>query len=205
MKMTNYKRYPVVTLLTLTICSAAHAQPANTKLKKLFEVYHEESLHFDPILETDLGDHRFDDQVANNNTVAYLKEKYSFDRKYLKLLKEFDFQKLNTDDQISYGYLKEMLSTDLQASTCHFEYMPFTQFISLPVDFGQLGQGNGAQPFKTPEQYFNMVKARGTFYSLDGHRKSQHAQRHKNGNRPAQSSCLEDHTPDGSVGQSGYS
>ena len=153
MKMTNYKRYPVVTLLTLTICSAAHAQPANTKLKKLFEVYHEESLHFDPILETDLGDHRFDDQVANNNTVAYLKEKYSFDRKYLKLLKEFDFQKLNTDDQISYGYLKEMLSTDLQASTCHFEYMPFTQFISLPVDFGQLGQGNGAQPFKTPEQY----------------------------------------------------
>src|SRR6185312_11150426 len=154
MKKTNNRRYLTVTLfLTLTVFSAAHAQTANVKLKKLFEAYYAESLHFDPILQTFLGNHKFDDQVANNNTIAYLKEKYRFDRKYLDLLQGFDFKKLNTDDQISYGCLKELLSADLKGSAYHFEYMPFTQFISPPVDFGQLGQGNSAQPFKTPEQY----------------------------------------------------
>ncbi|MBO9205272.1 MULTISPECIES: DUF885 domain-containing protein [Niastella] len=159
MKTTNDKKYLAVTLLlTLVIYSTARAQTVNTRLKKLFDSYYAESLHFDPILQTELGDHRFDDQVANNLTTAYRQEKYSFDRKYLKYLKDVDFQKLNTDDQISYGYLKEMLSTDLQGSTCHLEYIPFTQFISLPVDFGQLGQGNSAQPFTTPEQYLKWLK-----------------------------------------------
>ena len=145
-------------LFSLAISSTGLAQKKNARLNKLFDNYYQESLHFDPINETFLGDHKFDDQVANTISASYLKKKYAFDRKYLKQLRNFDFKKLGVDDQISYGYLKEMLATDLLRSIYHFENMPFTQFISPPVDFGQLGQGNSAQPFQTPAQYLVWLK-----------------------------------------------
>ena len=145
-------------LFSLTLISTASAQKTNAKLHQLFDNYYRESLPYDPITETFLGDHTFDDQVANNISVSYLKNKYAFDRKYLGLLETFDIKKLGTDDQISYGYLKELLTDDLQRSSYHFEYIPFTQFISTPVDFGTLGQGTSAQPFNTPGQYLIWLK-----------------------------------------------
>jgi len=154
-----YKGALALTLLfSLTMLSTASAQKANADLKKLFDSYYQESLQLDPITETFLGDHRFDDQVANNISVPYLKMKYAFDRKYLRLLKNFDLKKLGTDDQISYGYLKELLTVDLQKSAYHFEYIPLSQFTSTPLDFGTLGQGSSAQPFQTFEQYLIWLK-----------------------------------------------
>ncbi len=145
-------------LFSLILISKASAQKTNAKLHQLFDNYYRESLPFDPITETFLGNHTFDDQVANNISGPYLKKKYAFDRKYLGLLETFDIKKLGTDDQISYGYLKELLNDDLQRSAYHFEYIPFTQFISTPVDFGTLGQGTSAQPFNTPAQYLIWLK-----------------------------------------------
>jgi uncharacterized protein (DUF885 family) len=159
MKTLYYKGTLALALLfNLTMFSTASAQKANPELKKLFDSYYQESLPLDPITETFLGDHRFDDQVANNISASYLKMRYAFDRKYLRLLEGFDLKKLGTDDQISYGYLKELLTVDLQRSAYHFEYIPVSQFMSTPLDFGTLGQGNSAQPFHTPEQYLIWLK-----------------------------------------------
>ena len=159
MKRIHYKGTLALTLLfNLAIFSTASAQKSNAKLNKLFDSYYQESLQLDPITETFLGDHKYDDQVANNISAPYLKMKYAFDRKYLRLLKSFDPEKLCTEDKISYGYLKELLIDDLQRSAYHFEYIPVSQFVSTPLDFGQLGQGNSAQPFHTPGQYLIWLK-----------------------------------------------
>lgn len=149
---------PITLLFTLAIFSTASAQKTNDKLNKLFDSYYQESLQLDPITETFLGDHKFDDQVANTISAPYLQMRYAFDRKYLRLLEGYDLQKLCIEDQISYGYLKEMLADDLQRSAYHFEYIPLTQFTSMPLDFGTLGQGNSAQPFHTPEQYLTWLR-----------------------------------------------
>ena len=40
----------------------------------------------------------------------------------------------------------------------HDELMPINQFWSLPLTMGQLGSGEGNQPFKTVKDYDNWLK-----------------------------------------------
>src|ERR1700754_1587095 len=86
------------------------AQTTDTSLNKLLDSYYQESLKLDPLSATFSGDHRYDDQLANDISAPYLKMKYAFDRKYLKLLSNYNVQTLSTADKISYGYLKEILT-----------------------------------------------------------------------------------------------
>ena len=43
----------------------------------------------------------------------------------------------------------------------HEEYIPFSQFGGLPLSLGQLGSGDGNQPFKTVQDYDNWIKRAG--------------------------------------------
>jgi len=52
----------------------ASAQTPKAQLYQLFDRYYQESLPFDPFTATFLGDHRFDDQVANTISEQYLQK-----------------------------------------------------------------------------------------------------------------------------------
>ena len=51
----------------------------------------------------------------------------------------------------------------LETQKQHFEYMPFDQFNSLPLIMGQLGSGEGMQPFKTVKDYNRWLKRIASF------------------------------------------
>jgi len=123
-----------------------------------FEDYYKESLQLDPITATFSGDHRYDDQLANDGAAPYLKQKEQSDKKYLGLLSEYNRASLNTADRISFDVLKDMLEMDLEKMNYHPEYLPINQFSSLPLLIGQLGSGNSAQPFQTVKDYNNWIK-----------------------------------------------
>ncbi|WP_106600135.1 DUF885 domain-containing protein [Chitinophaga ginsengisoli] len=151
-----------ISCFSFLCCSAfittAYGQERNTRLHQLFENYYQESLRLDPISATFAGDHHYDDQLANDISASYIKQKDLFDKKYLRLLSEYDRRTLNSADQISYDVLKEILNMDIERMKYHTEYLPINQFNSLPLLVGQLGSGQSAQPFATVKDYENWFK-----------------------------------------------
>jgi uncharacterized protein (DUF885 family) len=135
-----------------------YSQARNQQLHRLFEAYYQESLQLDPLGTTFSGDHRYDDQLANDGAAPYLKQKTLFDKKYLALLSGYKRESLNTADRISFDILKDILEMDLEKMQYHPEYLPINQFTSLPLFMGQLGSGKSAQPFTTAKDYNNWIK-----------------------------------------------
>jgi uncharacterized protein (DUF885 family) len=151
----------IISLLFASYCctiTPAYTQARNQQLHRLFEAYYQETLQLDPIGATFSGDHRYDDLLANDGAVSYLKQKYQFDKKYLGLLSGYNRESLNTADRISFDVLKDMLEMDLEKMKYHPEYLPINQFSSLPLLVGQLGSGKSAQPFETVKDYNNWIK-----------------------------------------------
>ncbi|OQP59575.1 hypothetical protein A3860_36915 [Niastella vici] len=135
----------------------APAQQKNAALNKLFAAYYHENQQLYPLDATLSGDHRYDDRLANDISIAWLNAKERFNKKYLQQLARFNRNLLNTTDKISYDVLTEILTLDLERRKFHFEYLPINQFTSVPLIMAQLGSGNGAQPFKTKQDYANWI------------------------------------------------
>jgi len=104
------------------------------------------------------GDDRYDDLLPNDGSVSFLQEWSNYNKRYLDSLKKFDRETLNANDQLSFDNLKYQLEINLEGDKYHFEYIPFSQFVGLPLTMGQLGSGTGAQPFKTVKNYEDWLK-----------------------------------------------
>jgi uncharacterized protein (DUF885 family) len=158
MKRLSFKINCFSFLCSCAFITTAYCQERNTQLHQLFENYYQETLQLDPIGATFAGDHRYDDQLANDISAPYLKQKDQFDKKYLRLLSGYNRHALNSADRISYDVLKEILEMDIERMKYHTEYLPINQFTSLPLLMGQLGAGQSAQPFATVGDYENWFK-----------------------------------------------
>jgi uncharacterized protein (DUF885 family) len=134
------------------------AGPANAHFGKLCDQYYEEYLKLSPLNATYAGDNRYNDQLPNDGSVAYLNTLKTFDQQYLDSLKKYNRAELDENDALSYDVLKDQLETNLEGLKYHFEYLPFNQMFALPLTIGQLGSGTGAQPFKTVKDYDNWLK-----------------------------------------------
>jgi uncharacterized protein (DUF885 family) len=130
----------------------------NKNFSKLCDQYYEEGLKLFPLNATYAGDDRYNDLLPNDGSVQFINETKDFYSKYLDSLKGYDRQKLNENDRLSYDVLKDQLQVSLDGLKYHFEYLPFNQMFALPLTFGQLGSGTGAQPFKTVKDYDNWLK-----------------------------------------------
>ncbi|PTT00251.1 DUF885 domain-containing protein [Pedobacter sp. HMWF019] len=130
----------------------------NKNFSKLCDQYYEEGLKLFPLNATYAGDDRYNDLLPNDGSVQFISETKDFYTKYLDSLKGYDREKLNDNDKLSYDVLKDQLQVSLDGLKYHFEYLPFNQMFALPLTFGQLGSGTGAQPFKTIKDYDNWLK-----------------------------------------------
>jgi uncharacterized protein (DUF885 family) len=131
---------------------------ANAQFGKLCEQYYEAGLKLSPLSATYSGDDRYNDLLPNDGSVAYLNTVRAFNKQYLDSLKNYQPENLNENDRLSYAVLKDQLETSMEGMKYHFEYLPFNQMGSLPLTMGQLGSGDGAQPFKTVKDYENWLK-----------------------------------------------
>ncbi|QES90964.1 DUF885 domain-containing protein [Rhizosphaericola mali] len=127
------------------------------KLHQLFDQYFKESNVLSPLNATFNGVDGYNDLLPADDDLQ-LKKIHLFYANYLSQLQGFSKNTLSKEDKISYEILENDLKTALLLEKYHAEYMPITQFWSLPSFFAMLGSGNSAQPFKTVKDYDDWLK-----------------------------------------------
>jgi len=151
--MKNY----TVALALLTFSLQVNAQENNSKLHRIFETYFKESNVLNPLNATFNGIEGYNDQLPADDEVQ-LKKIHNFYVKYVDLLKPFHGESLNKEDKISLVILENDLQTALKTEKYYQEYIPITQFWSIPNVMAMLGSGTSAQPFKTVKDYNNWLE-----------------------------------------------
>lgn len=134
------------------------ASPASTELHRLFEEYFERSLELNPLVATFIGDHRFDDRLANDISPAHVKAQLDHDRHYLDAAKKFRGRDLSPADRLSLEIMIYDLENSIEGASFPSHLMPINQFSSIPALMGVLGSGSSAQPFATAQDYDRFLK-----------------------------------------------
>jgi len=130
----------------------------NKDLAAFFDQYYENRLKLYPLEATSIGDNRYNDQLPDDGSAAFLSKAKTFYADNLQKIKTFKREDLNTEDQLSYDIFTYEMQIALEGFNYHFEYLPFNQMFALPLTIGQFGSGTGAQPFKTVQDYQNWLK-----------------------------------------------
>ncbi len=150
-----------------------HSAPDNRRLAIVLNNYYEDREKLYPVEATQNGDNRYNDKLPVDFTDSYLDTLQNFYRGYENKINQFNRDKLNNNDQISYDIFKREMEMSIEGIDLHLaintvtmpniQYMPFNQFEGTPLFLGQMGSGTGIQPFKTVEDYDNWIKRAGNF------------------------------------------
>lgn len=120
--------------------------------------YYEQYLKIYPLEATAQGDLRYNDQLPINIDKDFISGEISFYNSVQNQLKKIDYKSLSDDQKTVYDVLDYTLQDKIERYAYHPEYIPFTQFSGLPLDFPLLGSGEGSQPFKTEKDYDDWLK-----------------------------------------------
>src|SRR5258706_3045898 len=144
----------------------------NKDLAVLFENYFNERMQLFPIEATANADNRFNDQLPVDFTDEYVAKLKDFFSRNLSGLHQFKKEQLNESDKTSYDVFEYEMNISLEGLQFYYinnilfsenAYTPFQQFWGLPITLGQMGSGEGNQPFKTVQDYDNWLKRAGGF------------------------------------------
>ncbi len=146
-------------MITVVSCNSLNSASGSDheKINGLFFNYYEARLKFYPIDATTNGDNRYNDLFLNTISQSHRNELRKFYRGYLDSLLLFDRAAMEYNDQISFDVLKWECEINLEGLKYHDELLPINQFWSLTLTMGQLGSGQGIQPFKTVKDYHDFL------------------------------------------------
>jgi uncharacterized protein (DUF885 family) len=145
---------------------------SNKDLAALFEKYYNNRMALLPIEATINGDSLYNDQLPAEFTDSYRQKLTAFFADNLQAVQQFNREQLNETDRTSYDIFKREMEMSIEGlkykylSTIDYSvdgYVPFNQFYGLPLSFGQMGSGAGAQPFNTVRDYDNWLKRAAAF------------------------------------------
>ena len=128
------------------------------ELDSIASIYYEQYLKLYPLEATAQGDLRYNDQLPINIDKDFISGEISFYNSVQNQLKKVDYKNLSDDQKTVYDVLDYTLKDKIERYAYHPEYIPFTQFGGLPLDFPLLGSGQGSQPFKTEKDYDDWLK-----------------------------------------------
>ncbi len=131
---------------------------SNKELATILDNYYEEGLTLNPLSATAQGDNRYNDLLPNNISQDYIAKYKASNEKYLAEVSKIDREALNDDDKTAYDIFKREVEMSIEGTKFHDELIPFQQFWGLPLTMGQMGSGDGSQPFKTVKDYENWLK-----------------------------------------------
>lgn len=157
--------YLVTSILILSI-SAISCKKSDSPLTKETPIeidsiaanYYEQYLKLYPLEATAQGDDRYNDQLPINIDKDFISGEISFYNSVQSQMKQVDYKSLSDEDKTIFDVLDYTLKDKIERYAYHPEYIPFTQFTGLPLDFPLLGSGEGSQPFKTEKDYENWAK-----------------------------------------------
>ena len=144
----------------------------NKDLAALFEKYYNDRMALLPVEATINGDSLYNDQLPAEFTYSYRQKLTSFFANNLQAVQQFNREQLNETDRTSYDIFKREMEMSIEGlkyqyfSTVDYTvdgHAPFNQFYGLPLSFGQMGSGAGAQPFNTVRDYDNWLKRAAAF------------------------------------------
>lgn len=130
----------------------------NKELATFFNAYYEERLQLFPLEATSNGDNRYNNKMYADFTDSYRAKLKEFWQRNLYIVLKYNRDSLSENDQISYDIFKREMEMSLEGLTFHDNYFPCNQFDGLPLTMGQLGSGEGNQPFKTVKDYENWIE-----------------------------------------------
>jgi uncharacterized protein (DUF885 family) len=135
------------------VTDAAHQPNASVQLAALVEEYFDRSLELNPLRATQLGDDRFDDQLANRFGPGHIAATEAMNEEFLRRLLEIDGSGLEGQDWLTYQTFKLSRENSIAGQQFPTELQPVNQFFSVPNFFVQLGSGASFHPFKTVRNY----------------------------------------------------
>jgi uncharacterized protein (DUF885 family) len=156
----------ILAILSLASCQPGNNSPGkkdNKELATLFNNYYEQRLKLYPLEATSIGDNRYNNLLPVDITDSYRDTLKTFYNQYLTYISKYDREKLNDKDKISYDVFKREMQINLEGLGFPENYIPFQQFWGLPLTIGQLGSGQGNQPFKTVKDYDDWISRASRF------------------------------------------
>ena len=129
-----------------------------TNLDSIAANYYEQYLKLYPLEATSQGDLRYNDQLPINIDKDFISGEIAFYHSIQTQLDNVDYENLSDDDKVVYDVLDYSLKDKIEAYAYHPEYIPFTQFGGLPLNFPLYGSGEGSQPFNTEKDYEDWLK-----------------------------------------------
>ncbi len=122
------------------------------------ENYYNERMRLYPFEATTNGVSDYNDQFPIDISDGYRDSLKQFYSRYKGILNVTDAAKLTEKERMSF----DILNWDIDRALEGFEFpdnlMPINQFQSTTLSLGQLGSGEGSQPFKTTADYDNWLK-----------------------------------------------
>lgn len=132
-------------------------QTQSDRLSQIFENYHEERMVLFPVEATYIGDHRYDDRLANVISDEHRGKQAALADRYSRELSNIDRSGLNETDQLSYDVFRSDLGRISDGLKFPEHWLPVGKMDDMPTTFAQLGSGNDIHPFKTVKDYENFL------------------------------------------------
>ena len=123
------------------------------RFEKFLANYFDKRMRLFPLESTQNGDSLYNNLLPIDFTDTYRGKLKKFYAAYLDTLKTFPRRQLNQNDGLSYDILNKELGMYLEKLSFHDNYIPFNQFVGLPLTLGQWGSGTSAQPFRSVKDY----------------------------------------------------
>lgn len=158
-----FSRYIALIIIVLTAFSCKKKDSPLTKvtptdLDSIAANYYEQYLKLYPFEATAQGDDRYNDLLPININEESISGEIAFYNSVQEQLKKVNYDKLTNEKKVVYDVLDFTLKDKIERYAYHPEYIPFTQFDGLPLQFPVLGSGDGIQPFNTEKDYDNWLR-----------------------------------------------
>ena len=140
--------------------ATAPAADKAAQLDKFYADYWEALLKLNPLQATFQGDNRYNDQMPDFYSAEFRKQSHDFTREWLDKAQAIGSDGLQGQDLISYEIFVRDAKESLEGEQFPDWMLPVDQMGSIATFAAQLGNGTGAQPFKTVKDYDNWL-ARG--------------------------------------------
>jgi uncharacterized protein (DUF885 family) len=138
--------------------TTTEATKGDPSVSALFQSYYDERMRIFPFEATFNGVSTYNDQFPIDISDSYRDTIKQFYQKYKTQLAAVNASKLSERERMSYDILTWDLDVALEGFNFNDHLMPINQFWGKTLDLGQLGSGEGAQPFKTTTDYDNWLK-----------------------------------------------
>jgi uncharacterized protein (DUF885 family) len=168
---TNFYMKKLLFLVTLVAFSACYNSNKNKdktdvaiekeippSVSALLEDYYKERMKLFPLEATTNGVNEYNDLLPIDISATFREEIRLFYEKYKENLSKIDKSTLNDNDKMSVDILSWDMDRGLDGLKSPNYMIPFSQFEGMHLTLGQLGSGEGAQPFKTTKDYDNWLK-----------------------------------------------